>query len=135
MGTVEHINPEDLHANPAFTNVITVSGPAKTIYIGGQNAVTVDGEIVGKGDIAAQAEQVLANLETALAAAGAGPQHLVRLGIYIVQGLNPMPAFEVFRQRWGMQYKPATITVLTVVGLANPDFLLEIEAVGIVPEG
>jgi len=67
-GRVEHLNPEGLIRNPAFTHVVVVSGPARTIYVGGQDAITGAGEIVGKGDIAAQTEQVLANLLTALAA-------------------------------------------------------------------
>ena len=72
-GRVEFIHPEGLNRSPAFTNVVVVSGPVCTIYIGGQDAMTADGEIVGKGDIAAQTEQVLANLQTALAAAGQVP--------------------------------------------------------------
>ncbi len=53
-----HINPEELSKNPAFTNMITVTGPVKTIYIGGQDALDDSGSIVGKGDIQAQTEQV-----------------------------------------------------------------------------
>jgi enamine deaminase RidA (YjgF/YER057c/UK114 family) len=63
QGKVEHINPNDLSKNPAFTNIITVTGPAKTIYIGGQDALDASGQIVGKGDIKQQAEQVLKNLQ------------------------------------------------------------------------
>ena len=43
-GSVHHLNPETLHKNPAFTQVITVTGPAKTIYIGGQDAVDAQGD-------------------------------------------------------------------------------------------
>jgi enamine deaminase RidA (YjgF/YER057c/UK114 family) len=50
-GRVEYLNPEELPRNPAFTNVVAVSGPVKTVYVAGQNAVTASGEIVGKGDI------------------------------------------------------------------------------------
>jgi enamine deaminase RidA (YjgF/YER057c/UK114 family) len=56
-GRVEFINPEGLNQNPAFTNVVVVSGPVRTIYVGGQDAMNAAGEIVGKGDIAAQTEQ------------------------------------------------------------------------------
>ncbi len=42
-GSVQHLNPETLHKNPAFTQVITVTGPARTIYIGGQDAVDAQG--------------------------------------------------------------------------------------------
>jgi hypothetical protein len=50
-GQVQHINPNDLSKNPAFTNLITVTGPVKTIYIGGQDSLDASGKIVGKGDI------------------------------------------------------------------------------------
>jgi len=42
-----HLNPESLARNPAFSQVVVVEAPAKTIYVGGQNAVTPDGTIVG----------------------------------------------------------------------------------------
>ncbi len=67
-GQVQHINLDGLANNPAFTNVITVTGQVKTIYIGGQDAVDASGTIVGKGDIKQQTEQVLNNLRTALKA-------------------------------------------------------------------
>ncbi len=71
-GSVYYVDPDELHHNPA-TNVVVVEGPARTVYIGGQNAVDASGDVVGKGDVAAQTEQVLANLRTALAAGGARP--------------------------------------------------------------
>ena len=70
---------QEFDGDPAFSNVAVVSGSVRTIYIGGQDAVDAEGNIVGIGDIAAQTEQVLRNLRTALAAAGAGPEHVVRL--------------------------------------------------------
>ena len=38
-GRVEHLNPDGLNRNPAFTNVVVVSGPVRTIYVGGQDAM------------------------------------------------------------------------------------------------
>jgi len=57
-GKVQYINPDTIHRNPAFTNVVVASGPVKTVYIGGQDAVDISGTIVGKGDFKAQTEQV-----------------------------------------------------------------------------
>jgi len=78
-GQVQHLNPATLHTNPAFTQVVVVTGAVKTIYIGGQNGVDAAGAVVGKGDIAVQAEQMFKNLEAALAAAGAGLEHIKQL--------------------------------------------------------
>jgi enamine deaminase RidA (YjgF/YER057c/UK114 family) len=73
-GSVRYVDPEGLNKNPAFTNVVVVEGPARTVYVGGQDSVDASGDIVGKGDVAAQTEQVLANVRAALAAGGAGPE-------------------------------------------------------------
>ncbi|HEX2048883.1 MAG TPA: RidA family protein [Acidimicrobiales bacterium] len=131
---VEHLNPEQLPKNPAFTNVVTVTGPARTVYVGGQNGVTASGEIVGRGDIAAQMEQVFRNLEAALAAAGARLDHVVKWNVYVVEGQPLQPAFEVFQRVWGQRPNPPLITLVIVSGLAHPDLLVELEAVAVVPD-
>jgi enamine deaminase RidA (YjgF/YER057c/UK114 family) len=133
-GQVRHINPEGLNKNPAFTNVISVTGNVRTVYIGGQDAVDGSGSIVGKGDIRQQAEQVFRNLQAALKADGAELEHVVKWNIYIVQGQPLQPAFEVFQKVWGRRPNPPTITVMFVFGLANPDFLMEMDAIAVVPE-
>jgi len=133
-GQVQHINPDGLSKNPAFTQVVSVTGPAKTIYIGGQDAVDSFGAIIGKGDIKAQVEQVFKNIQTALQAGGAGLEHIVKWNIYIVQGQPLRPAFEVSQQVWGRRPNPPAITVMFVAGLANPDFLVEMDATAVVPE-
>ena len=133
-GQVQHINPDSLSKNPAFTQVVSVTGPAKTIYIGGQDAVDSFGAIIGKGDIKAQVEQVFKNIQTALQAGGAGLEHIVKWNIYIVQGQPLRPAFEVSQQVWGRRPNPPAITVMFVAGLANPDFLVEMDATAVVPE-
>ena len=131
---VRHLNPDALSKNPAFTNVIEVTGPVKTVYVGGQDAVDASGNIVGKGDMKAQAEQVFKNFQAALAAAGAGLEHVVKWNIYVVQGQPLQPGFEVFQRVWGNRPNPPTITGLFVAGLANPDFLLEMDGIAVVPQ-
>jgi enamine deaminase RidA (YjgF/YER057c/UK114 family) len=133
-GQVQYINPEGLHYNPTFTNVVVVTGSVKTVYVGGQNAVNASGEIIGKGDIAAQVEQIMENLQTALAAGGAKLEHVTKWNVYVVQGYPIRPAFEVFRRVWGNRSNPPAITVLFVSGLAHPDFLVEMDAIAVVPE-
>jgi enamine deaminase RidA (YjgF/YER057c/UK114 family) len=133
MGTVEYINPDGLNKNPAFSNVIVISGAAKTIYIGGQDAVDENGNIVGKGDIAAQTKQTLRNLQVALAAAGAGIEHVIKWNLYVVEGQDLQAGFAAFQEVWGEQQKPPAITFAFVAGLAHPDFLIEIDAIAVVP--
>jgi enamine deaminase RidA (YjgF/YER057c/UK114 family) len=66
-GQVQHINPDGLHRNPAFTHMITVSGPVKVAYVGAQFAVNKDGEIVGR-KIWPQTEQIFKNIDACLEA-------------------------------------------------------------------
>lgn len=131
---VQHLNPEGLHKNPAFTQAIAVTGPVKTIYIGGQDAVDETGTIVGKGDIQAQTVQVLKNVQTILAASGAGLEHIVKWTIYLVQGQPLEPGFAAFQQVWGRRPNPPTVSMMYVAGLAHPDFLVEIDAIAVVPQ-
>jgi enamine deaminase RidA (YjgF/YER057c/UK114 family) len=130
---IQHINPEGLHKNPAFTQVISVTGPAKTIYVGGQNAVDAHGNIVGKGDLATQVAQVYTNLQKALQAAGADVEHVVKWNLYIMQGESLQVGFQAFLRLYGIRENPPTITSFFVAGLANPDFLLEMDATAVIP--
>jgi enamine deaminase RidA (YjgF/YER057c/UK114 family) len=132
-GHVEHLNPEGLSQNPAFTNVVVVTGPVRTIYIGGQDAVDATGQIVGVGDIGAQTAQVFENMQTALEAAGAGLEHVVKWNILIVEGQPLEPGFAEFQRVWGERANPPVITAAFVSALANPEFLVEMDAIAVVP--
>jgi enamine deaminase RidA (YjgF/YER057c/UK114 family) len=132
-GQVQYINPNKLHINPAFTHMVTVSGPVKTVYIGAQCAVDENGAIVGKGDIAAQTDQILKNIESCLEAAGAGPEHLIHWSIYVANGQDMRPAFEVGMRWWGGRPNPPMNNVMYVAGFWPTDFLIMIEAIAVVP--
>ena len=132
-GRVEFLNPNGLPRNPAFSNVAVVSGNVRTIYVGGQDAVDAEGNIVGIGDISLQTEQVLRNLRTALEAAGAGPEHVAKWNVFIVEGQDFRAGYAAFQRVWGDRPDPPVITAAEVKGLAHPDFLVEMDAIAIVP--
>jgi enamine deaminase RidA (YjgF/YER057c/UK114 family) len=112
-----------------------VSGPVRTIYVGGQDAVGVDGEIVGKGDLAAQTTQILENIQTALAAAGAGLEHIIKWNVLVVEGQPIQAGFAAFQRFWGNRSTPPPlITAAVVKGLGHPDWLVEMDAIAVVPE-
>jgi enamine deaminase RidA (YjgF/YER057c/UK114 family) len=133
-GQVQYVNPDALNKNPAFTNVIVVTGSVKTVYVGGQDAVDASGTIIGKGDLKAQTEQVLKNVQVALAAGGAQLEHIIKWNLYVVQGQPLRAGFEGFQHVWGNRPNPPAISVLFVSGLAHPDFLVEMEAIAVVPQ-
>lgn len=110
-----------------------MNGLAKTVYVGGQNAVDASGAVVGKGDLKAQTEQVFKNLQIALEAGGAKLENVVKWNIYVVEGQAIEPGFAVFQRVWGNRPNPPVITTVYVAKLANPDFLVEIDAVAVLP--
>lgn len=126
---IEFLNPDGLSKNPAFSQVAVTKGNGNTIYIGGQNAITKDLEIVGKGDITVQTAYVLKNIEIALKDCGATLDDLFKLTIYIVQGQDIRKGFEGARGFLSKLSNPPVISGIVVAGLANPDYLVEIEAV------
>ncbi len=133
MNQIQYLNPDTLIKNPAFTNVIVVPPGYSTVYIGGIDANTPDGQIVGKGDIAAQTEQVFKNMQAALAAVGASLENVIKWNLYIVQGQPLMPGFEVYRRVWGNRPNPPAISAVFVTALANPDYLVEMDAIAAIP--
>ena len=134
-GRVEFLNPEGMLRNPAFSQAAVISGPVRTIYVGGQDAVLADGTIVGVGDLAAQTKQVLANLETALSAAGAGLENVMKWNLLIVEGQSVQDGFRAFQEFWGDRPPHAPlITAAFVKALAHPDFLVEMDAIAVIPE-
>jgi enamine deaminase RidA (YjgF/YER057c/UK114 family) len=105
-GRVQHLNPGGLHRNPAYSQVVVAEGNVRTVFVGGQNAVDASGEVVGRGDMGAQAEQVLRNLVTALEVAGATLENVVKWNVYVVQGQPLQPGFAAFQQAWGERPDP-----------------------------
>lgn len=130
---VEFINPDGLHKNPAYSQVAVVGGHYKTVYIGGQNAVDKDGNLVGKGNIEEQAKQILSNLQTALKAGGASLENVIKWNVYIAKGQSAELALKAFQEPLKTLKNPPLITGIFVEALANPDYLLEMEAIAIVP--
>ena len=134
MGKIERINPDGLMKNPAFSQVIMTLGSGKTIYNGGQNSVNANREIVGKGNIEAQTEQIMQNIQIALSGCNATFDDLVKLNIYIVQGQDAYGAFLISQIYLTQASNPPVISVLFVAGLMHPDYLLEIEATAFVAD-
>jgi enamine deaminase RidA (YjgF/YER057c/UK114 family) len=131
---VLYINPDGLFKNSAFSQIVTTQGNGKTIYIGGQNSVNTQREIVGNGDISEQTEQVMKNIQIALSACGATFENLVKLTIHIVQGQDLYRGFQVSQKYLGGLKNPPAITGFFVAALAHPHFLVEVDAIAFIPE-
>jgi enamine deaminase RidA (YjgF/YER057c/UK114 family) len=106
----------------------------KMIYIAGQVALDASGNIVGKDDYRAQIQQVFRNLKTALEAAGAGFQNVIKLNYYIVDTVDASEffAYREVRDQYVDTANPPVATVVVIRRLFRPEFLIEIEAVAVV---
>lgn len=101
------------------------------LFVAGQIAKAKNGELVGKGEIRAQAEQVFANLQAVLADAGCQMADIVKLTTFTVDARYRSVIAEV-RARFCGDYLPPN-SFLVVSALAEPEFLLEIEAIAALP--
>jgi len=135
MNSKEHLNPAGLpQMGESFSQVVVVRGnDARTVYVSGQVSLDERGQVIGKGDLAAQARQAFANLSTALRAAGATPDDVVRLGVFI-KGYDRSQAPVIrgaMREVFPGPGLP-TSTWLGVQTLAMDDLLIEVEATAVV---
>jgi enamine deaminase RidA (YjgF/YER057c/UK114 family) len=129
--TLECINPKDLFPPETYTHVIVGSGK-KLVFVAGQVAEDQHGKLIGAGDLAAQARQAYANVGRALAAAGARPDQVAKLTIYVVQYRRELlPAIEAGRTAVFGNHKPAD-ALIGVAALSSPDFLIEVEALALI---
>ncbi|CCH35329.1 RidA family protein [Actinosynnema sp. NPDC047251] len=128
MSTVTHLTPPTLHTNPAFTQAVKVEGPGTLLFIGGQNGVDAEGSVVGD-DAGAQSARALDNVRLAVEAAGGTLADVIKLTILITDRSAIGPGFGAFQRLWGDRPNPPAITVQIVSGLANPAYLVEVEAV------
>jgi len=128
--SLQYINPADLPVPETYTQVVVATG-SKLVFISGQEPEDIRGNLVGHGDLAAQARQVYANLGRALAAAGAGPKHVARITIYIVNYERDrcLPIIEDARKTLFGDHKPADV-VLGVASL-SPGYLIEVDAIAV----
>ena len=128
--TLQLINPEDLPVPSTYTHVVVATG-TRMVFIAGQEPEDVNGNLVGPGDLAAQARQVYANLGRALTAAGARPDQVTKITIYVVHHRpEHLPVIERARQHLFGEHKPAD-TVVGVETLAGPGYLIEVDAIAV----
>ena len=102
----------------------------RLVYVSGQVAWDASGNIVGKGDVGAQARQTFRNLRQVLQAAGGDLGSLMKMTTYITR-IEDRPAVAEARGEVFDGEVPAS-TLIVVKSLFHPDFLLEIEGVAVV---
>ena len=128
--SITRINPPELGTPPGYSQIVDVRG-GRMIFIAGQTALDRDGNVVGKGDFAAQAAQVFHNLAVALTASGCTAANLVKLTVFLTR-MDNLAAYREARNRFFASVAPPAapaVTLVEVSRLYGPDFLIEIEAI------
>jgi reactive intermediate/imine deaminase len=124
-----YLNPSTIAHPTGYTRVVEAVG-ARTFYISGQVALDASGNVVGEGDMRAQAHQVFENLHAALQAIGAGFGDVVKLTIFVVD-MTQLPAVREVRDQYVRQEQLPASTAVEVRRLAREEFLIEVEAVAV----
>jgi 2-iminobutanoate/2-iminopropanoate deaminase len=125
------VNPWTWQDNVGFVQANEVSGAQRTLYCFGVAAIDADGRPVHAGDMAAQIDSSLDNLETLLGAAGMGLADVVRL-VYYTTDLGAMHgAWGGLVERLAASNCRPACSLVGVTGLAYPELLVEIEATAV----
>jgi enamine deaminase RidA (YjgF/YER057c/UK114 family) len=129
--TLECINPKDLPTPEMYTQVVVATGN-KLVFVSGQEPEDIHGKLVGRGDLVAQARHVFGNLGRALAAAGARPEQVTKITIYVVNYNRDeyWPIIVEAQIALFGDHKPANV----VVGIAtlSPGYLIEVDAIAVI---
>jgi enamine deaminase RidA (YjgF/YER057c/UK114 family) len=123
-------NPPGMMKPVGYSHVAKVTG-GSLVYIAGQVPVDAAGNMVGEGNLEAQADQVFKNLKTAVEAAGGTMADIIKMNVYLVAevGQDELPKFRAARDRYVNVERPPASTLAVITRLARPGWLIEIEAI------
>lgn len=124
-------NPPTLAKPRGYSHVAEVLS-GRTVYIAGQVSQDKDGKLVGPGDFRSQCVQVFENLKLALASVGADFTHVVKLNNYFTD-MAAITIYREVRDQYVNTQQPPASTAVQVTRLAREEWLLEVEAIAVVP--
>ena len=131
MATLTRKSPAKTHKPFAnYSHVVTAQGASKLVFCAGQVAAEPSGKVLPPDDFAAQTKMVMENLMLALAEGGANLKDVVKVTIYVCNPHDVSKARSILQEYFGDDPPASTLCVLR--GLANPNYLLEIEAIAAV---
>ncbi|HEY7381011.1 MAG TPA: RidA family protein [Gaiella sp.] len=127
--TITLVRSDDLSRSAPYAYAAMPPAGARLVFTAGACPLDADGETVAPGDVARQAEQVMKNLRTALHAAGADLDNVLKTTVYVATQRQEdlRAAWEVVRRHFGSHDAPSTLLGVSVLGYR--DQLVEVEAV------
>ncbi len=130
---IRMFNTRETYPNQTLDNDLCQAVRAgNTVYVRGQVGTNFDGELIGLGDPAAQAEQAMKNLTQLLQEAGSDLSHVVKTVTYITDPRYREAVYQV-TGKWLKGVFPIS-TGLVVVALGQPEWLMEIDVVAVIPD-
>ncbi len=133
IAQVRFVKSEMLPPSPGYSQAVEIRPGARVIYVAGQVALDRDGKLIGEGDFRSQATQTFENLQAALRASGASFDNVVKLNSYFVD-MTQLATFREVRDKYVNTINPPASTAVKVAGLFREGFLLEVEAIAVVPQ-
>jgi enamine deaminase RidA (YjgF/YER057c/UK114 family) len=128
---LQPINPPTLPTPMGYSQVVVATG-ARLVFVAGQVSLDRDGRLVAPGDVAGQARQAFANFRTAIEAAGAAIDDVVKVTWYVVgYSAEVLPTLAAARSSVLGTHAPAS-TLVGVQALAQPGYLVEVEGIAVV---
>jgi len=130
---IRMFNTKETYPNQSLDNDLCQAVVAgNTVYVRGQIGTNFKGELVGGGDPRAQTEQAMKNIKQLLEEAGSDMTHIVKTTTYITDPRYREPVYQE-AGRWLKGVFPIS-TGLVVSGLAQPEWLVEIDVIAVIPE-
>lgn len=116
-----------------YAQAAVVEARGRLVFVSGMTARRPDGSVAGIGDIEAQTRQVCENIKAAMESAGGSLDHVCRVDVY-VRNMEHFQQIHKVRREYFKAPLPAS-TLVEVTKLAFPEYLIEISAIGVIPDG
>lgn len=126
-------SPKLAPPNGHFSQATTIEAQGKLVFISGMTARTADGSVAGIGNVEVQTRQVCENLKAAVEAAGGTLDDIVRVDVY-VRNIEHFPTIHKVRAEYFKAPVPAS-TMVEVAKMVNAEYLIEISAIAVLPNG
>jgi enamine deaminase RidA (YjgF/YER057c/UK114 family) len=133
MAKVQISSPKLRQPSGVFSHATAIEATGRFVFISGMTARRADGTIAGVGDIAEQTRQVCENVKAAVEAAGGSMDDICRVDVYV----RNMEHFEAIHKVRAQYFKPPlpASTMVEVTKMTSPDYLIEISAIAVLPNG
>src|SRR5499425_693684 len=131
MPKTQIVSPKLRQPSGHFSHATMIEARGRLVFLSGMTSRRADGSIAGIGDIEAQTRQVCENLKAAVEEAGGTLDDIVRVDVY-VRNMEHFDAIHKVRREYFKAPAPAS-TMVEICKMTSPDYLIEINAIAVLP--